>query len=163
MCLRAAGRQAIRSTGLVLAKALILCFMVGCTNQQLTIREAYQIPEPQGALLQQHTRPRCDFGAPSQLQTKAKDTWTPYSGKPENRPENTPPSQTAPETVDLANTYALLAKERDCYRQAEAKVRKKLHKLQASVDSTLSALQQETKRRVRINNSGESKLAAQGR
>ncbi len=128
--------------------------MAGCDRQQISVREAYQIPQPQQTLLQRHGRPGCDFGAPNTLPAKTADTWTPYSGKPETRTEGDTPKPAPAESADHASTYALLAKERDCYRQAEVKVRKKLHRLQSSVGDTVTALQQETRRRAGANARG---------
>ncbi|MGI9387099.1 MAG: hypothetical protein ACR2OX_06685 [Methyloligellaceae bacterium] len=90
------GRKAVRFAFLALAKALVLCAMVGCAApQQVSVGEAYNIPQPHHALLQTHEKPKCDLGAPSQLPVKAKvkaeaeakgeDSWTPYSGKPDSQ------------------------------------------------------------------------------
>lgn len=163
ICRHGAGRQAIRFTALVLANAVVLCVAVGCDLQQLTIREAYQIPEPKHALLQQHATPRCKFGAPGKLSVKTENGWTPYSGKPEKKPASKPSPKTGVEGADPAKSYALLVKERNCYQQAEVKVRKKLHQLQSSVDSTIAALEQETRGRVGVKTSDRRHLAAQGR
>ena len=147
----------------MLVAAISVCFAVGCDRQQATIREAYQIPEPKHALLRQQATPRCKFGAPGQLPVKTEDKWTPYAGKPENKPANQATSGTGAKGVDPAKSYALLVKERNCYRQAEAKVREKLHALQSSVDTTMAALQQETRGRLRAKHGGQARPAAQDR
>ena len=195
------GRRAVRFAFLALTKALVLCAMVGCAApQQVTVGQAYNIPQPHHALLQTHEKPKCDLGAPSQLPAKARvkaeakgeDGWTPYSGKPdtqeagkykagvqsasdnvtetqpasENKPdvqsasdtetnaqpasESGPDAQPAPDAADHADTYDLLSKERNCYQQAEIKVRKKLHRLQSSVSNTVIALQHGTTVRTRV-------------
>jgi len=97
------------------------------------------------------------------LSVKTQDGWTPYSSNPEKKPETQAPSKNGAEGADPAKSYALLVKERNCYRQAEAKVRKKLHQLQSSVDGTIAALQQETRARVRVKPGSQTHLAAQDR
>ncbi len=154
----------VRRTVATVPVVFVLLSVIGCDRQQVTISEAYHIPQPKQALLHKHARPTCDFGAPNQLPVKAADTWTPYSGQPETRRDGETPSQPttgAPETVDAANTYALLAKERDCYREAEATARKKLHRLQVSVDNTLTALQQETRHRARHSQNARQDVTTQ--
>lgn len=109
----------------------------------MTVADAYDIPAPGQSLLGRQSGPRCNFDAPSAQEIQ--DRWTPYVREP--KPSASPtasgggtPSSPSASDDRLPQIMAIM-RERDCYQQAEARVRSRLHKLQTAVGQTIEAIQ----------------------
>ncbi|MGI9382217.1 MAG: hypothetical protein ACR2PO_03615 [Methyloligellaceae bacterium] len=124
---------------------LILCCGVsGCSLNSSTVADAYDIPAPGQSLLGRQSTPKCSFGSPSAREIQ--DSWTPFVREPQKSASPTVGGGGAPSgppvSEERLRQVQALMRERDCYQQAEARVRVRLHKLQSAVGRTLGALQE---------------------
>ena len=76
---------------------------------------------------------------------KTEDRWTPYVREPEKSAvtqADAPGGPARPSAAALWRQHvSALTKERDCYKQAEARVRSRLHRLQTAIGLTMEALE----------------------
>jgi len=88
-----------------------------------------RIPIPSASLLKQQPEPLCEYRPSEKSETRALDS-----------------SKGGDPAADAAALRTKLDYERQCYRHAEMIARQRLHALQASVGTTISAIQRAAKR-----------------
>lgn len=123
-----------------LAGCVALCFgITGCAvsaapppQKSVAVpKKAISIPRPPAKLLAREPAPRCTSnGESAKVAASAPDA----NGNGANSTES------APSIEQLTESLSRRERERDCYRDAEYRVRTKLSKLQTSVRETLRAV-----------------------
>ncbi|MGI9382219.1 MAG: hypothetical protein ACR2PO_03625 [Methyloligellaceae bacterium] len=110
----------------------------GCVRDAGSVAAAYGIPTPSPSLLRRQADPKCKFFSPGAQESQ--DAWSPYAKKSGKSAGAAADGQVVA-SGDRRKQIQNLVSERDCYRRAEARVRRRLHKLQGSVTRTVKALQ----------------------
>ena len=132
-----AGARAPSLTALILLGGLA----GGCVKDTGSVATAYGIPTPSRALLSRQGAPKCAFFPSGSLE--GQDGWSPYA-KTTAQSKEAGSGAAAPKPDIRRAQVQNMVSERDCYRRAEARVRRRLNKLQASVGRTVKALQTPT-------------------
>jgi hypothetical protein len=100
-----------------------------------TARAKPKVPLPDNALLETPAAPDCGVSQTAKRPTQAETA----SASAELTTQSLPDSATQDANAELA-TRIKLEYERECYRQAEARVRDRLKQLQASTSQSLKAV-----------------------